>query len=106
VRISLEGTVLWARDIAASSVKAAVNQASKVSAKAYMDEGIHRPAVLVHRFQDNVSYIMSGTNHNQDLIAGDVFQVGDPAGSSPWTKVEVLNIDAISYTATVRLSTG
>jgi hypothetical protein len=65
-----------------------------------------RSAVLVHRFQDNSSYIMSGTNHNQDLVAGDVFQVGDPAANSPWTKVEVLNIDAAGYTATVRLSTG
>jgi hypothetical protein len=58
------------------------------------DAAIPRSAVLIHRFQDNQSYIMRGTNGQQDLVAGDVFQVGKPGGSSPWTKVEVLNVDS------------
>lgn len=69
------------------------------------DANIPRPAVLVHRFQGNQSYIMLGTKGNKDLVAGDIFQVGD-LGSSPWTTLQVVNIDPDGYTATVQMATG
>jgi hypothetical protein len=66
------------------------------------DAGIPRSAVLVHRFQDKISYLMSGANGNQDLVAGDLF--GPGTGAGPFPRVEVLKIDENSGTATVRLS--
>lgn len=74
------------------------------------DAGIPRSAVLVHRFltaaQDNDgwphSYIMSGTNGNQDLVEGDVFAPNVPGGRSP--RVEVLQINENDKVVTVRLS--
>jgi hypothetical protein len=44
------------------------------------DAAIPKPAVLVHRFDDqaNRSYIMKGTNGQQDLVGGDTFQIDVP----------------------------
>jgi hypothetical protein len=70
------------------------------------DAGIPQPTVLVHRFADNHSYIMSGIDGREDLVAGSVFQVGDPNGNLPWTKVEVLSMDPDGSTATLRLSSN
>jgi len=69
------------------------------------DANIPRPAVLVHYFLDNQSYIVSGSSGNLDLVAGDTFNFSDLGGGSPSTvKVEVVEIDPASYTATVRIS--
>ena len=69
------------------------------------DSGIPRSAVLVHRFEGDIgqflgshSYIMHGTQGQLDLVAGDRFE------STASAKVEVLNIDEVNRTATVRLS--
>jgi len=76
--------------------------------KAGWDAGIPRSAVLVHRLLDPApaggvdpkrSYIMSGTNGSQDLVAGDVFEPGGAADS----RLQVLSIDENAQTATVRL---
>jgi pimeloyl-ACP methyl ester carboxylesterase len=48
-------------------------------AKERWDAGIPRAAMLVHRFENNVSYIMSGKNGNKDLVDGDLL---DPGTSS------------------------
>src|SRR5207249_4568088 len=37
------------------------------------DAAIPRPAVLIHRFEDNHSYIMSANNGDQDLVVGSIF---------------------------------
>jgi hypothetical protein len=70
------------------------------------DANIPNPAVLIHRFEDNHSYIMSSTDGKQGLVPGSIFQDGDPNLPEPWAKVEVLSIDAYAYTATVRLSSN
>jgi hypothetical protein len=57
------------------------------------DAGLPRPAVLVHRFEDNRSYLMSATDGAQDVVVGSVFQTSD--GTSPFvthTRLEVLEI--------------
>lgn len=74
------------------------------------DVGMPRSAVFVHHFltaaQDNDgwphSYLMSGTNGNHDLVAGDVFAPGVSGGGLP--HLEVLKIDENNNSATVRLS--
>jgi hypothetical protein len=57
------------------------------------DAGLPRPAVLVHRFEDNHSYLMRATDGAQDLVTGSVFQTSD--GTNPFvtqTRLEVLEI--------------
>ena len=75
------------------------------------DAGIPRSAILVHRYLDPAplndgypgrSYIMSGTQGNQDLVEGDVFAPGVNGGRNP--RVEVLKINENDKVATVRLS--
>lgn len=69
------------------------------------DAAIPEPAVLVHRFEDNRSYIMSAIGGRQDLVRGSVFQVGDPGVPFlPWTRVEVLGLDPGGYTATLKIA--
>lgn len=72
------------------------------------DAGIPRSAVFVHRYLDPApqndgypgrSYIMSGTQGNQDLVEGDVFASKDGA-----SRAEVLKINENDQTATVRLT--
>jgi hypothetical protein len=68
------------------------------------DAGFPRSAVFVHRFADNHSYVMPGTNGNYDLVAADSFQFGTPTDQySPYFKADVINIDDDCFSATLRL---
>jgi len=68
------------------------------------DAGIPEPVVLVHRFEDNHSYIMHDTAGIEGLTPGKVFQYGEVnSQSKAFGSVEVLNIDAQNRTARVRL---
>jgi hypothetical protein len=68
------------------------------------DAAFPRSAVFVHRFEDNHSYVMPGTQGNYDLAAGDVFEQGAKNSySTDWNMVEVISIDDPSLTATLRL---
>ena len=73
------------------------------------DSGIPRSAVLVHRFKGAInqflgshSYLMSATNGQEDLIAGDEFSATAVNGSV--SRVEVVALDENQRTASVRLS--
>ena len=69
------------------------------------DAGIGQSRVLVHRFEANHSYLMTGTDGQQSLVAGSAFQVGDESRPSrPYFRVEVTEIDDHTKTATLRLS--
>jgi hypothetical protein len=71
------------------------------------DLAIPRSAVLVHRFEDNHSYIMSANDGTQDLVAGSTF--GDnPANKNfrifgSFTTLEVIEINDAGQFATIRL---
>jgi hypothetical protein len=68
------------------------------------DEGIPRPAVLVHRFDGGYSYLMPATSGSADLGEGDKFERGSQM--FPWvgyTALEVLDIDAAERTARLRV---
>jgi hypothetical protein len=71
------------------------------------DVAIPRSAVLVHRFEDNHSYIMSANDGAQDLVAGSTF--GDnPANNKfrifgSFTTLEVTEISDAGQFATIRL---
>jgi hypothetical protein len=69
------------------------------------DGAIGAACVLVHRFRNNHSYLMSATNGADSLAVGSVFEFGSAV--IPWSeyyRVEVLAIDAPGHTATVRVS--
>ena len=69
------------------------------------DAGIGQSRVLVHRFEDNHSYLMTGTEGEQSLAAGSAFQVGNQSWPSrPYFRVEVTEINDQTKTATLRLS--
>ena len=62
------------------------------------DAAIDRAAVLIHRFDDNQSYLMSARNGDQDLVAGSVFGTTDTGSSAASiftgaTGVEVVEIN-------------
>lgn len=72
------------------------------------DAAIDRAAVLVHRFDDNQSYLMSANNGDQDLVAGSVFGTTDTGSSNASvftgaTGVEVVEINANERFAKIRL---
>jgi hypothetical protein len=72
------------------------------------DAGIPRPAVLIHRFDDTHSYIMSANNGDQDLITGSVFGTTATDNSNlvvfaGATKIEVVEINADEKFAKIRL---
>lgn len=69
------------------------------------DAAIPRPAVLIHRFEDNHSYIVSANNGDQDLVAGSIFgKVIEIPGVFSYTRgIEVLEIDANQQFAKIRL---
>lgn len=75
--------------------------------RARWDAGIPRSAVLIHRFDDNHSYLMSNTDGTPDLVKGDAFQIGGSAGifaqQHSFSSIEVISIDDASNTATLRL---
>jgi hypothetical protein len=67
------------------------------------DAAIPRPAVLVHRFAEDSSYIMRSVTGQQDIVAGDVFQAGDGSTALPYIRMDVDSIDAVAQTATLHL---
>ncbi len=73
--------------------------------KAIWDAAIPEPTVLVHRFEDNRSFLMHGASGQQSLRTGDVFEVGSnsPMRWEQWIRVEVTQIDAESESATLHV---
>jgi hypothetical protein len=69
-------------------------------AREFWDDNDGFPVVLIHRFQDGRSYVMSSTNRKQGLNAADVFQWNSPLFR---IRVEVVQIDEPNRTAYVRL---
>jgi hypothetical protein len=69
-------------------------------AREFWDNNAQFPVVLVHRFQNNHSYIMPATDGRKGLYAGSVFQLNTAYFRH---RVEVLQIDDQSETAYVRL---
>lgn len=67
------------------------------------DAAIPRACVLVHRFQDNHSYLMPSSSGSQDIVEGGKFVSGDPSHLSGYYAAEVTHIDAQNRTATVSL---
>jgi hypothetical protein len=72
------------------------------------DASIPRPTMLIHRFEDNHSYIMSANNGDQDLVVGSVFGTADTGNSNlsiftGVTKIEVIEINANEQFAKIRL---
>jgi hypothetical protein len=66
------------------------------------DAGIPEPVVLVHRFEDNHSYVMAGSNGEPGLTKGGVFERGSAQDQfDRHLKLEVLDIDSEGRTATV-----
>lgn len=73
-------------------------------ANAGWDAAIPNPAILVHRFQGNRSYIMPKLGGGLDLAPGDAFQIGSPTFLyARYGRVQCDSIDAAAETATVRL---
>jgi hypothetical protein len=73
-----------------------------------VDEGwdvrIPAPAVLVHEFDFNRSYLLTATNGNDNLKKGDQFLRGDPnepTGQTALVQVKVVDIDRASRVATL-----
>jgi hypothetical protein len=69
------------------------------------DAAIPRSAVLIHRFEDNHSYLMSANNGQQDLVTGSTFG-DDPASNRLFatvTRLEVVEINEMGQFATIRL---
>lgn len=68
------------------------------------DTAIGQSVVLVHRFDDNHSYLMAGDDGQPGLTQGSVFTHGrDDWQYSDFYRVEVTAIDPRAHTATVRL---
>lgn len=72
------------------------------------DAALDRAAVLIHRFDDNQSYLMSANNGDQDLVAGSVFGTTVTVSSlasifTGATGVEVVEINANERFAKIRL---
>ena len=69
------------------------------------DGAIGDATVLVHRFEDNHSYLMTGSAGQQALTAGSVFEVGRLDWIyAPYTRLDVIAIDVHAETATLHLS--
>jgi hypothetical protein len=68
------------------------------------DAAIGDACVLVHRFEDNHSYLMPATNGSQSLLTGYKFQIGEPSYQYlPYMVAEVTSIDMDNLTATLNL---
>jgi len=68
------------------------------------DAAIGDACDLVHRFEDNHSYLMPATNGSQSLLTGYKFQIGDPKDIyQPYMLAEVTSIDMDNLTATLNL---
>jgi hypothetical protein len=69
------------------------------------DAAIGDPCVLVHRFEDNHSYLMPAVSGAQSVLAGDKFQVGDLRYPFlPYMAAEVTSIDMDNLTATLNVA--
>lgn len=76
--------------------------------KTNWDAGIPRSAVLIHRFEDNRSYILEAHSGSQDLVAGDVYGSADDEGAfakvfNGLSRIEVVDINEEEQFATIRL---
>lgn len=72
--------------------------------KTAWDAAIPRAAVLVHRFEDNRSYLMTSSKGAPDLVAGDLIEWGDEKiAAGPHLSVEVVSIDEAKQTARLRV---
>lgn len=72
------------------------------------DAGIAGAAILIHRFEDNRSYLMSARNGEQDLMKGSIFGAVETKSSDTTiftgaTGVEVVEINTADQTAKIRL---
>jgi hypothetical protein len=68
------------------------------------DAAIPRACVLVHRFENNHSYLMPAQNGSQDMVEGDRFVVGNPANPfANYYSAEVTHIDPQNLVATIHL---
>jgi hypothetical protein len=66
------------------------------------DAAIPRSAVLVHRFEDNRSYLMPAVGGGQDLVKGDRFEHGSEGFvAADYYRVSVLAIDETGGNATI-----
>lgn len=61
------------------------------------DRGLPSSAILIHRLQQNYSYLMSGTEGQLDLVSGGVFE------NLPYVSVRVVRIDDGNQIATLRI---
>lgn len=72
------------------------------------DAGLEQAAVLIHRFDDNQSYLMAASNGDQDLVPGSIFGTTDTRSSTAAiftgaTGLEVVEINANDRFARIRL---
>jgi hypothetical protein len=73
------------------------------------DGGINRPAVLIHHFFNNNSYLNSANNGQQDLVVGSVFGTAEPPSNSIGSvftntmRVEVVEINPNEQFAKIRI---
>lgn len=67
------------------------------------DAAIPRPAVLIHHFRENHSYIEATPRGSSDLVQGDTFELGADTPFTSYRRVEILSIDAPARIATLRL---
>ena len=69
------------------------------------DAAIPQPAVLIHSFQDNQSYLISANNGEQDLVVGNTFGTLEKMSIyGSHTRIEVVEIDGNQRWAKVRLA--
>jgi hypothetical protein len=69
------------------------------------DAAIPRACILVHRFQDNRSHLMSAVSGNDDIVAGDRFEFGNSKYDFlPYVSVAVDSINPETHTATVTIT--
>ncbi len=68
------------------------------------DAAFPNACVLVHRFDDNHSYLMPATSGSQHLQVGSQFRVGDPSISLiDYFAIDVTEIDTEQQTATIHV---
>jgi hypothetical protein len=69
------------------------------------DVGIPQPAVFVHSFDGNKSYLEQNRNGAEELTGGDSWELGSPDMKDlPYTRVLVEDIDAANRIATLTLT--
>jgi hypothetical protein len=69
------------------------------------DAAIGAPCILVHRFEDNHSYLMPAVSGSESVLVGDKFATGSPLMIiESYGTVEVTAIDMQSLTATLSIA--